>query len=88
MDRYFLYIGNNENYFIEIYDIEENIQYHLYGSKVSKQLLLKHFYKPLLFNCIPITDKKFDDIINSKIVIKNITKDSLLKMLDLHEWII
>lgn len=89
-NRYFLIIGSHHDdrySFIELYDREDRVYYRLDHGKIEKDFLLS--YSNILFeHKIPITEEKFNWILEQKFLFRNVDKKYLLKSLDLNEWII
>jgi hypothetical protein len=88
-NRYFLIMGNYEDdryNFIELFDKKDNLYYKIDNGKIEKDYLLK--FDIFKDNKILINKEKFYWILDQKMLIRNIDKNSLLKMLNLHEWII
>jgi hypothetical protein len=89
-NRYFLITGNHNDdrySFIELYDKEDHTYYRLDHGKIEKDFLL-NFDHPFFENKIPITEEKFNWILEQKFLFRNVDKEYLLKSLDLNEWII
>lgn len=89
-NRYFLLKGFNYDFynFIELYDSKDKIHYQIDNGKIKKDFLLdfnKDWYSD---NSIPITEEKFNWILEQKFLIRKVNETYLLKMLGLHEWLI
>lgn len=88
---YYLVKGHHKDdrySFIELYDSNDKVYYHVDNGKIKKDFLLDFEQEYYNDHKIPISKEKFNWILEQKILIRNVDEIYFLKILGLHEWLI